>query len=142
MGMSRSRIGGVSQGVGWRVRYRATDGLVDLHYEDRGVGAWCRPSIHMPRWASRITLELTDVRVQRLQDISSAAARAEGVTPVGYGADAAAGEGHRLAFAFKWNEIHGGPTSITDGPPGPLGGAWAQNPWVWALTFKRVQVAV
>jgi hypothetical protein len=117
---------------------RTADGAAVLRPTAFGdeVRRW-RPSIFMPRWASRITLEITDVRVQRLQDISEEDARAEGVRPVTWGGDAAAGRGAQLAYAFLWNSIHGGPTEH-DGEPGPLGGAWATNPWVWALTFKRV----
>lgn len=74
------------------------------------------PSIHMPRWASRITLEITDVRVQRLHDISQEDALAEGVDVVSTA---------RNAFCSLWCRINGGT-------------AWDGNPWVWALTFKRV----
>lgn len=91
-------------------------------------GAPWRPSIHMPRWASRITLEITDVRVQRLQDISEADAVAEGC-PGEYGAV----EGMVVivrspieAFRDLWTSIHGP-------------GAWDANPWVVALTFRRVE---
>lgn len=77
------------------------------------------PSIHMPRWASRITLEITDVRMQRLQEISEDDARAEGVT-----GDAFCN--HRITFSALWDSIN-----HTRAP-------WASNPWVWALTFRRL----
>ena len=101
-----------------------------------------RPSIHMPRWASRITLEIKDVRVQRLQEISEADAIAEGIDPqrcqhCGYTwGDCRQHMDHRLcvgrepesaAAAYKtlWSQIHGP-------------GSWHANPWVWAITFRRV----
>jgi hypothetical protein len=92
-----------------------------------------RPSIHMPRWASRITLEVTEVRVQRLQDISEEDARAEGadeefevdVADFVYGRPL--NPTHRLGFKHLWDSIN------CDRAP------WASNPWVWALTFRRVQ---
>lgn len=76
-----------------------------------------RPSIHMPRWASRISLEITRVRVERLQDISGADSRAEG----------AAGhpDGPWHAYRSLWTLING-PDS------------WAANPWVWVVEFRRV----
>lgn len=89
------------------------------------------PSIHMPRWASRLTLVVTDVRVERLNEISEADAKAEGIrliTCLERGRDGftATGDcfGHtrREAFAHLWQSIHG--------PE-----AWAANPWVCALTF-------
>lgn len=94
------------------------------------------PSIHMPRWASRITLEITDVRVQRLQDISEEDAIAEGIYRPGIEIETGwTFDGHRYGYAFAasayrelWNEINGI-------------GSWDANPWVWALTFKRVEVA-
>ena len=85
-----------------------------------------RPSIHMPRWASRLTLTVTDVRVQRLQEISQDDAKAEGIASSrgGWwsGADGQAGDTPRAAFALLWNSLHGP-------------GAWAENPWIVALTF-------
>lgn len=100
--------------------------------DDVKAARW-RPSIHMPRWASRITLHVEAVRVQRLQDISEEDARAEGVTPAIEPPTAAAlmtavGRGavfmpHRSAFANLWNSLHG--------PD-----AWAANPEVVALTFR------
>lgn len=85
-------------------------------------GSW-RPSIHMPRWASRLTLIVTDVRVQRLQDILTEDCRAEGCSGghgsiPGYGFSATPGE----HFRALWNSLHGAE-------------AWAANPWVCALTF-------
>ncbi len=111
------------------------DGPAIAHGEHRCTSIlpkW-RPSIHMPRWASRITLEITDVRVQRLQEISDQAALAEGVVKVreacyvvrGSKSDKA-GIGHTspvTAFAMLWDEINGD-------------GAWELNPWVWAVSFK------
>jgi hypothetical protein len=80
------------------------------------------PSIHMPRWASRIDLEITEVRVQRLQEITEADARADGITEL-----AGQAEPMRDLFAMLWDHINGKRAS------------WASNPWVWALTFKRVR---
>lgn len=100
---------------------------------DRSTGGtpW-RPSIHMPRWASRLTLTVTDVRVQRLQDITEADAIAEGVhaAPENQAAKALAGImapgavhlPHKSAFASLWDHLHG-----------PSG--WERNPEVVALTF-------
>ena len=84
------------------------------------------PSMFMPLGLSRITLEETEVRVQRLQDISEEDALAEGVEPKTWGARAMAGQGARAAYAELWDEINGA-------------GAWTINPWVWAISFKRVQ---
>ena len=105
------------------------------HHNESNIGRRV-PSIHMPRWASRITLRITDVRVERLHDISEDDARAEGATPATEPPTAAAlmsavGRGawfmpHRSAFANIWNTING-PS------------AWDANPWVWALSFERVK---
>lgn len=92
------------------------------------------PSIHMPRWASRITLEITSVRVERLQEISIEDAKAEGawgpddsiVQKVAdyFGTDIFSAN-PRKAFQMLWESING-PDS------------WAANPWVWAIEFRRV----
>lgn len=88
---------------------------------DRGnwdVWKWS-PSIHMPRWASRITLEILRVRVERLCDISPDDCRAEGLpadnTDIGV----------RYGFGILWESIHGP-------------GSWCLNPWVWVIEFKRI----
>lgn len=99
------------------VIYRATDDDWECRMFD-----W-RPSIHMPRWASRITLEITSVRVERLQDISEADAVAEGVKNTLHL------QGGRFAnenFAHLWWVIHGD-------------GAWESNPWVWVIEFKKLE---
>lgn len=96
----------------------AADGMtpdVDVY------GTW-KPSIHMPRWASRMTLEVTGVRVERLHDISRGDAMAEGCPFP----NMAKGENPRDWYAALWNQING-PS------------AWDANPWVWVLEFNRVE---
>jgi hypothetical protein len=99
--------------------YGATSG-------DEQAARW-RPSIHMPRWASRITLEVTGVRVERLQDISEADARAEGVTlqEKSFYMGVAAAAPHRFEFHRLWQQING------ERAP------WLSNPWVWVVEFRR-----
>lgn len=120
------------------VRFAATDPCADLSADDRGY-PW-RPCIHMPRWASRITLLVDDVRVQRLQDISEADAIAEGIQQLPaegphrgglpyFAVERGDGSGRvsaTQAFAALWESLHG--------PD-----AWTANPWVLAITF-RVQL--
>ncbi len=101
---------------GTRVFYRA-DHLHDPKGDRQHGIAWT-PSIHMPRWASRITLEVTEVRVERLQDISEADARSEGVTP----ADCC--DAHYHGFRLLWESINGP-------------GSWDANPWVWVMSFRK-----
>ncbi len=122
-------------------------------------GSWRSP-LHMPRWVSRLTLEITDVRVERLQDISEEDAVAEGATskvkihgwqrqydgwsmdwPVkeperGWG-DVCLGSA-RHAFGAFINQLHGGKNWNCKAER-PL---WDQNPWVWALAFKVHQCNV
>ena len=80
-----------------------------------------RPSIHMPRWASRIDLEITGVRVERLQDISEQDAEAEGVRN---SLHIPSGRFARENFEHLWWTIHGDDS-------------WEANPWVWVIEFKR-----
>lgn len=104
--------------------------------------AWRSPRF-MPRWASRLTLELVEVRAERLNDISEIDAKAEGISEVpfypddgfplslGYmvGPDDKKGileTSARGAYRIGWESIHGP-------------GSWSRNPWVWALTFRSVQ---
>lgn len=89
-----------------------------------------RPSIHMPRWASRITLEITDIRCQRLQDIPTADVWAEGIEEVRYAGDEHGNLRGSVLEDYRalWDSI---------AKPGTL---WSDNPWVWAISFKRVGV--
>ncbi len=116
--------------------YRATD----PDWETMEGWKW-KPSIHMPRWASRITLEVTGVRVERVQDISKADAVLEGVRPApdldpvrlreyhtimnSFGKSL----GHyRYAFYLLWDSINA-----------KRGYGWDENPWVWVIEFNRLE---
>lgn len=121
------------------VVYRATD----PGWDDSGSGLKWHPSILMPRWASRITLEVTDVRVERVQDISDADIRAEGVTAeavrallrcgyaaVGVGLGKArlvpiADLSTRELWRVGWSAINGAES-------------WDANVWLWCYSFRRV----
>ncbi|EBV3773780.1 hypothetical protein E1563_18540 [Salmonella enterica subsp. enterica serovar Richmond] len=94
----------------------------DESREDRGF-PW-RPAIHMPRWASRILLEITDVRVEKLRDLSEEDAKSEGITPSAGGV--LPGWEYRINFRDLWMDIYG-----TDN--------WEANPWVWVIEFKRIE---
>lgn len=90
-------------------------------------GGWT-PSIHMPRWASRITLQITNVRVERLNEISQRDAMAEGAPPSHPIIDKVSREfGYqdfsRSWYAQLWEQINGA-------------GSWAANPWVWVIEFE------
>ncbi|EMZ3531607.1 hypothetical protein ABDI71_001856 [Enterobacter hormaechei subsp. hoffmannii] len=92
-----------------------------------------RPSIHMPRWASRITLEITGVRVEQLKSISEEEARSEGIARLREGFWKHYQPGwtqHQLSargsFATLWDSIYGF-------------GDWDRNPWVWVVEFKRIE---
>lgn len=100
------------------VRYKAT--------WDRCHSAPWRPSIHMPRWASRITLEVTAVRVERLQAISEADAMMEGVDAIPMSDMPRNGcFTRRDDFRQLWDIINGKSCP------------WESNPWVWAMTFRK-----
>lgn len=97
-----------------------------------GIPARTIPSIHMPRWASRILLEIISLRVERLQDISESDAIAEGIekTPQGfwslYGQHDSNGTFNpRTSFRALWQSINGADS-------------WAASHWVWVVEFKRV----
>jgi hypothetical protein len=98
---------------GAQIYYKA-DGP-DKPDPDGIVPIW-RPSIHMPRWASRLTLEITDVRVERVQDIAPEDVFAEGIHSVKVG-----------AFMGLWDSIYA-----------ERGLSWASNPWVWVIEFALI----
>ena len=107
---------------------------------ERRSAWWKRPSIFMPKWAARTWLEITEVRVQRLQEINEAGALAEGIERSGWEyscepyrnyAHPVMASGHnkstaRCSYMTLWESINGP-------------GSWDINPWVWAITFKVVK---
>ena len=132
--------------LGTCVKYQADGACVKPETWSVEEGFWCeareettrwRPSIHMPRWASRLTLEIERVRVERVQAITEADAAAEAVTigkirqSAGYPAPWRGymrDENQVEAFNRLWDSINA-----------KRGFGWAVNPWVWAITFKRVE---
>ncbi len=106
-------------GAGYAISYPATDGVKEYIDADDNLSDACMPSIHMPRWASRIDLRITGVHAEMLQDIDVEDALAEGIT-------------HRtmndpcVEYRHLWEEING-PKS------------WSANPWVWVIEFERVK---
>jgi len=125
----------------FRVHSRATD-LATLVYKASIQNAWTEqthrvpvsvcnkpatpdkwtPSIHMPRWASRILLEITNVRVERLNSISEEDAKDEGAPTE----CCVIGDKHFLGFRSLWKSIYGDDS-------------WQANPWVWVIEFKRIE---
>lgn len=87
-----------------------------------------RPSIHMPRWASRLTLEVTRVKAERLNDISSSDARAEGIDTTDTWDVARTAPRDKWVCRYRqlWEEINGA-------------GSWDANPWVWKIEFRKVE---
>lgn len=140
--------------------YRATDPTPELAYPhvDEPTCRW-KPSIFMPRWASRILLEIVDVRVERVQSISEADAVAEGIEPLFTSEQVATVVGLDVYRdkPMPWKNYlwhgHGigdeGYSSATDARDSyrtlwdsinaKRGYGWDSNPWVWAVTFKRVE---
>jgi hypothetical protein len=127
---------------------RESPGLDGLHYQDNSpayvhpnrdrnlVGWFKRPSIFMPRWASRITLEITAIRVERVQDISEEDAGKEGIYPNSILRDDCyhwikKDSGYmsaKSAFRILWDSINA-----------KRGYSWADNPWVWVIEFRRIE---
>lgn len=125
----------------WERFYYDADGLTTQDHEDfKAWGFKRRPSRHMPRWASRITLEITGVRVERLQDISEEDALAEGINRISHGREGnyyhharSEPDPHNWccpidAYRELWQSLHS-PES------------WGANPWVWMIEFRRAEQA-
>jgi len=111
-----------------RFAYRAdcpAGSVGDSARKDYGL-KW-RPSIHMPRWASRITLEITSVRVERVQDISEEDAKAEGITDSFPEMECNSDRPFAEGFSNLWDSINA-----------KRGFGWDKNPWVWVIEFRRV----
>lgn len=120
-----------------------TDGIVpEIHYKADGEtlpGVKWRPSIHMPHEAARIFLRVSDVRVERLQDITEEQSRAEGAEPFMITADVDNPDGEK-----RWEEILPAlsmfprlwDSTIKLADRALYG--WAANPWVWVISFERI----
>ena len=113
---------------------KAADAWVEAHDNDRFCGRWRSP-LFLPRWASRIQLEITGVRVERLNAITEVDAIAEGMAhappfPSDDEGDCwtSRRDINRARFEYLWCELHGWKPN-----------AWVLNPWVWVLDFKRVE---
>ena len=110
----------------WTPIYAAVNPAFDNDIDDRGF-PW-RPSIHMPKWASRIRLRVTNVRCERVRKITNRDAMAEGIGHLyGYTSDVPAADG-RIRFAELWKSIYK-----------KSGETWIANPWVWVYEFERVK---
>lgn len=114
------------------VYYRA-DGEASTQFEDYADLKW-KPSIFMPRWASRINLLIKDIRVERLQDISEGDAKAEGVSPIGVpivnpenGHHLGDEPSYKYGFMELWDKINGKKYP------------WESNPWLWVIEFEVMQ---
>jgi hypothetical protein len=124
------------------VRYSADETFQPIENTSEAADRWLQmnhyagkrsakvPAIHMPRWASRIMLEVTGVRVERLQDISASDALAEGIVETHGGFGLPAGEYYHAADPREsyWSLFE----SIND--PGSV----AANPWLWVMEFRRL----
>lgn len=111
-----------------KVAYNADENDITRE-QNREMGWRLKPSIHMPRLASRITLEIKDVRVERLIDISESDAQSEGA-PDTFSREKCPGfiddMRYTATFSSLWDAIHGD-------------GAWSLNPWVWVIKFSPVE---
>ena len=109
-------------------QYKADADCNDIKWHSEQGHRWRSP-IHMPRWASRLTLEITGVRVERLQEISEEDAAAEGSSGCFEKHLHYDGREFRCSFERLWD-------SINATRPGH---SWESNPWVWCLSFKRCE---
>jgi len=94
--------------------------------DERQTGKW-KPSIHMPRWASRITLEVIGVRVERLQEISRSDCKSEGMGPL-----LAVPETTEIQWDYIYRHKFGQLWDSINGKKHP----WESNPWVWVIEFQ------
>lgn len=103
------------------ILYKANDDDLKHFRELRkaGIKVTWKPSIHMPRWASRITLEITEVRAERLQEITNSDIKKEGFYPFPSWPE--------QMIDVYWDKLYA-----------KRGYHWESNPWVWVISFKRV----
>lgn len=105
-----------------------------------------RPSIHMPRWASRIQLEIIEIRVERLQDINEADAQAEGVERWQVGMDKQPDSGWWRDYSYSDEEAEAGYPPLLSAKESYRtlwesingAGSWDTNPWVWVIEYKMI----
>lgn len=145
--ISSTDVGTVSIGYGARIpagkTLLDTDGGLDVIRVEDDVWRWANDRIdsehlcppgNMPRWASRITLEITEVRVQRVQDITEEDAQCEGFRGPFTGTDWCGinqiGRAPSQCFHVLWDSIYSG-----------IGRGWHVNPWVWVIGFKRLEAS-
>lgn len=100
-----------------------TSGLIYAEGYSVYTGKW-KPSIFMPRWASRITLEIVSVKVERIQDITEADSISEGMPKRSFVFETPA----KAFFRSLWNELNS-----------KRGFGWDVNPWVWVIEFRRIK---
>lgn len=118
-------VGNVDPGY---LTYRATypkclpADVKNIPSDIRDAGYRWKPSIHMPRWASRIQLEITGIRIERLQDCSDADAIEEGIDRTNTSIPGYA----KARYEKLWESINGS-------------GSWAKNPWVWVIEFRVIK---
>jgi hypothetical protein len=108
----------LGEGDGWPYRKLCPDGCTKKHSHEESYTGWT-PSILMPRVASRLTLRNIGVRVERLQDIDEADAKAEGTDPCDF-------TSYVCGYAALWDRINGK-------------GAWNANPWLWVVSFEVIK---
>ena len=113
-------------GAGYQINYPASGGAVEYIDMDDNIKSGSKPSIHMPRWACRILLEIVSVRIEKLQTTSEADAEAEGVDFLRHVPDADETLTAAQLYACLWDSINGD-------------GSWDTNPWVWVVEFKRIE---
>lgn len=122
--------GGDGNGGWMQIHHGWVTGIADLEQRGQWVGRSLygpfRPSIHMPRWACRLVIEITDVRVERLQVITPEDCFAEGLSDpdgkIGWSPSSAPAD-----FAATWDVLNA-----------KRGFSWQSNPWVWAISFRRL----
>lgn len=116
--------------------YRASGDSCEYVDPDDNFHCRWRPSIHMPRWASRILLEVTDVRVERLQDISEEQAIAEGVRQMLDGSGTWVGREGPESMVTPWLTAKEAFADLWESINGPE--SWGANSWIWCVEFPRV----
>ena len=131
----------------WRVtggkEYEYQQRIEDVHYRgnlsehiEYGPAQW-KPSIHMPKWACRTWLEITEIRVQRLQEISEEDATAEGIEYHDGRGIGHSGYRHTQSHGYVYATARDAFKVLWESINGP--GSWDANPWVWAISFRRMQ---